>query len=636
MSGYWGAEAYYSSGGPNGEGTRYFQMDTDPNFEFTDRPGDGNTTTIEQIHMQVLNQHPEWISALADEWQNAYNLLSNIRQQLLDESNVLYNEHWKAAEARDLFMKSGPGSALAYLDEWMTAADNNRAALRALVDIVIQSRSDMNRLWTDYQNDVEDAKTVDTGTKVKVAFQIWRGWFSTTDAMREEATKAVEEQHKKYNRLAQNLAWNVAEQYFDTYGKINSGYGPPFVPMNAVLNAPHPPYVRPPSPPALPTAPPPPVPPPAPVPPALPADPQGMLRVLAPHLAPPPVPVNVPAPPVAVPLPVAVPVAVLPAVPAGVAQVPGVGANSPVGLSRSLGATGTAGLRSGILQARSAASVSAEVPGGMRAPMPPMAGRTLTSRKPPAPARSEQSTAPTPSAETEEPFARAPGGTAPPVLNSQRPGRARPGSREEFGPPARGTDLSGPPLAGRPSATPPVLTSPGATGTAVEHGAGPPPLGRGQSGGQSAPGRTLPPAQPGAPGRGRSAKQKGGPATPSGADWVGADAALADASAPVLDAPELPPTGTAVSGLEEVPKHLRTGRAAAARAARTGSPRGTVSPELATRRVTPAAANAKPAEGDRLVTDEDAFTVDTPGGGVLAKQADEPARRAEPPAALSQ
>ncbi|HEU4421340.1 MAG TPA: hypothetical protein VFR67_02235, partial [Pilimelia sp.] len=93
MAEYWGARAYYFSGGPNGEGTRY-TMPEPSNVEFTMPRGENNGTTIETIRQRLLNQHPEDISALADQWQNAYNLLSSIRAQLLDTSNTLYNEHW--------------------------------------------------------------------------------------------------------------------------------------------------------------------------------------------------------------------------------------------------------------------------------------------------------------------------------------------------------------------------------------------------------------------------------------------------------------------------------------------------------------------------------------------------------------
>ena len=95
MADYWGARALRPSGGPNGEGTRY-TMPEPFSGEFTKPPRDGNGTTIETIRQQILNQHPEDMSALADQWQNAYNLLSSIRQQLLDTSTTLYHEHWRA------------------------------------------------------------------------------------------------------------------------------------------------------------------------------------------------------------------------------------------------------------------------------------------------------------------------------------------------------------------------------------------------------------------------------------------------------------------------------------------------------------------------------------------------------------
>jgi hypothetical protein len=190
-----------------------------------------------------------------------------------------------------------------------------------------------------------------------------------------------------------------------------------------------------------------------------------------------------------------------------------------------------------------------------------------------------------------------------------------------------GTNQSGPPLAGRPTVAPPVLSSPGSSGAS---GPGP----------GVAPGKGTLGSQPPTPGRPRRAKsdRSGTPAAPAsqGAEWVGVDAARADASAPVLDAPAAPPTGAAVSGLEEVPTTLRaSGTTATGRPATAGRRRGTVPPELAARRTRPATGEpAAQADGQKIVTDEDAFVVDTPGGGVLTKQPEDKSYRVEPPAAL--
>jgi hypothetical protein len=111
----------------------------------------------------------------------------------------------------------------------------------------------------------------------------------------------------------------------------------------------------------------------------------------------------------------------------------------------------------------------------------------------------------------------------------------------------------------------------------------------------------------------------------------------------VLDTPAPPVSGAAVSGLEEVPKALRGSPWSSPPAGRPGAHPNTVAPELGTRHTRPAAETvggvpagaAGPAgDGRRIVTDEEAFSVDTPGGGVLGKRPEDRSYRAEPPTAL--
>src|SRR5262249_15822169 len=155
---YWGAYAY-SSGGPQGQGTHYFEPEYG-SISYTPKAGGNGADNIDVVNMKIMNQHPESISALADEWQNAHNLLQSIKTQLLTESNKLYNEHWKSSAAKDLFMKSGPGWTLAYLDEWLDATLSNVRALRALVGIARKSRTDMENLYKEYRKAIEEAKHV--------------------------------------------------------------------------------------------------------------------------------------------------------------------------------------------------------------------------------------------------------------------------------------------------------------------------------------------------------------------------------------------------------------------------------------------------------------------------------------------
>src|SRR5436190_10696961 len=159
---YWGAQAYYTSGGPNGAGLFYNPPPQNESVDFTQPPNTADTT-IEEIYTQISNAKPAHLSALADQWQNVYNLLTQIWAQLYNESDTLYNEHWKSSDARDVFMKWGPGQTLAYLDEWMTAALANQSALRALSGIVQDFQGQMDTLWKEYGQAVQDAQHRNAG-----------------------------------------------------------------------------------------------------------------------------------------------------------------------------------------------------------------------------------------------------------------------------------------------------------------------------------------------------------------------------------------------------------------------------------------------------------------------------------------
>jgi hypothetical protein len=628
---------------------------TGSDLDFTEPASDENVRTIETIYAQIMNQHPEDISALADQWQNAHNLLASIRQQLLDASNRLYDKAWRSAEARDAFMKKGPGETLAYLDEWMTATLNNTAALRAQVGIVTQARSNMDKLWTEYQAAVDDAKFASTGRR------FWEGFksggtlfiYDGEAGIQAAETEDVQKKHSEFNRRAQELAYQVANQYLETYSTLNGGHGPPFVPTNAVLNAiGHPPvriiYTRAPgfAYPAVGS------PHPMPIPPSTAADAQRRKQELAAlarrsreealaesrrdqqealtesqrrqqealaeaqrrqrelaelqrrqqELA------TLPTAPVA---PTAPSPVMEPARPNLVRPAPVRLSTAPIDPTTS---AGTGPLRNGVIRATANMTSAAETSAATAHPStPPMGqlpggGRRLPSQ--PAATRDQEAAHGRTSAGVTEPFGSRPSSTAPPVLRSQRSGPGGRGNREPETSSIRQASTTGLSLGG-PAAVPPVLNSPAKTSA------------------QPAPG--VPPKKP--------RRTAGKPQRPDN-EWVGTETARADASTPILDAPEAAVTGSAVSKLEEVPPSLRGGRAVRSEALIVpgpgpGLPPAEPSPRRSTSYVTqPAVIPARADDGPKIVTDEEAFSVETPGGGVLAKAQTTRSYRVEPPPAL--
>lgn len=656
MADYWGATADPNYGYSPYSGQLHYTQHEYSTQSFTpaaDR--EGNSLTIEEIEMRINNAHPERIAALADQWQNAWTLMSNVRSYVLQQSNVLYNEHWKSPEARNAFMQKGPGEALAYLDVWMEAANKNITALRHLVHITQDARDDMFQLMKDYRAALEEAKNVDLGGQLSEWFDTSRylttRWDEADDYQVEEQVNHVKED---FTRRARELAHTVGDQYFDYTGQLSAGMGPPFRPMNAVLNAPGAPP-RPNLPGGLPSV----------APSAVPPPPAPVNALNAPAPAPPPA-VAPPPPGVAPPVPVpnqppglGNPPPVAPAPPLGVAPPPLPA--PPPGIGNRFSTQPPGGLPSRVRPPGAApGSLPAPAPKAPANPgqltknafnknpgsLPPGAsqppGRTLrrpdgTGRAPGQPGRGlpgqpgqpgtskPGQNAPSPPGRGQrgaaehgerqpgapvggdEAFARPPASTTPPVLknptNDQK--RTRPGSREELRPAAYAGDGDG---SRRDGTTPPVLNSPARPA----------------------------PAAP-SPGQRRTdaARTRRKQAAEHGSEWIGAQEARADAGASVLDAPAPPPSGSRVSRLEEVPKELRsraaTKESATGRAARPGA----VSPELSKRRTDnqPTAAQADE-EARGIVTDEQAFEVQTPGGGVVTSKRDEPGYEPEQRRAL--
>jgi urease accessory protein UreE len=663
MVDYWGATADPNYGYSPYSGQLHYGQPELSSVPFTSKAGDGNSTTIEMIKTRIHNMHPEVLSALADQWLNAWTVLDNVRSYVLKESNLLHDKSWDSPKARDAFLRKGPGEALAYLDVWMEAAQKNVTALRHLVTIAQDARREIDALVAEYERKLKEAQNVDLGGRLSEWLDIGERYGTTSwdDAKKYQIQEQVQGVQKTYQQKAQELAYKIGNQHYDYTSMLSSGVGPPYRPMDAVLNspgappmpsfpggpggAPPPPAAPPALPPAAPPAPAPPTnpnslapngnPPVAPPVPAPPVKPAPTLPPTVPTSAVPPTPVLPPPPVALVPLPAPPPVLPkggpgglpskaptslppgahqgAPTVPTGRQQPPNPGqltknsfgqrsgASQPPGMNQPPGKTlrrpptpGGEGEHGG----RGVQRPGAGEHGGRGAP--PQQGRPGDRRRADRPDFAERT--PGTPIDGEEAFGRPSGNLTPPVLKNPTGdrGRTRPGSTAEL-PPSMRPGGDGSELLRRDGTAPPVLNRPGR------------------------PGESLPPATRGRDDR-RSAERDRDRKAPAGADWIGADDARAEAGSSVLDAPTLPPSGSRVSGLEEIPQGLRS-RAATrptgpARAARPG----TVSPELSKRRTTDERRDQQQVDDEArgVVTDEQAFEVQTPGGGVVTSKRDEP------------
>ncbi|GLY01588.1 hypothetical protein [Actinoplanes sp. NBRC 101535] len=675
MVDYWGTTADPNYGYSPYSGRLHYGTHQSSDEPFTSKPGSADGKTIEEIRMRIRNMHPEKIAELADHWQNAWSVMDNVRTYVLGSSNRLEAESWQSPKARDAFLGKGPGEVLAYLDVWMDAAQQNVTALRHLVQISITARADMDALWAEYERALQTAQNVDLAGQLSEWFNFSERYWTTDweDAKHWQVKQQVDETVQQFQQRAQELAYRVGNEHYEYTTLVATGVGPPYRPMDAVLNTPgNPALVTPPSlggpggvnapnpvpsggakPPALaptPVAPPatapkPPATAPTPAPaPTLPTSPPAV--VAPPAVANPPTSITPPGvvPPAVAPLPAPPP--------AFAGSPPGVGAVKPSlpgsvpSLSRppGLGTSPAAGPATSAARPPNPGQLTRNAfnRGAGGAPQSPGAGQP--------PGRSLRRPTSTPG----DPARGTPGQPGQPGRGAPRqPGRGAPGQpgrgtpvqppngqrrrgegSDDAGRRVPGTTLDGAEQFGRPGGTtPPVLKNPTGDRNRVRPGSQqemrPPSLG-GTGGDAVHREGTAPPVlqrptrtpETPAPSRGRPGRKDG--RKPAGADWIGADQARTEAGAPVIDAPAPPPSGSRVSKLEEVPKELRS--RAATRASGPGRVErpGTVAPELNRRRTSDGRDRTERDDEARgVVTDEQAFEVQTPGGGVVTSKREE-------------
>uniref|UniRef100_UPI001E300D90 hypothetical protein n=1 Tax=Actinoplanes sp. DH11 TaxID=2857011 RepID=UPI001E300D90 len=235
MGEYWGATADPNYGYSPYSGQTRYGTHPPSQIPFSAPPGPANPLTVEAVATKIRNLHPEQMAALADQWQNAWSFLADVRNFVVQQSTVLQDEHWQSPAARDAFLRRGPGEALTYLDVWMDAAQNNVTALRHLVNVSLDARRDIDQLTARYEQELRAAQNVTFGENLGSFLTSGVSWNA---ARAEEIAEDQQEIRERYRREAQTLAQRYGNQFFDYIAVISNGAGPPIQPLNAVLSQP--------------------------------------------------------------------------------------------------------------------------------------------------------------------------------------------------------------------------------------------------------------------------------------------------------------------------------------------------------------------------------------------------------------
>jgi hypothetical protein len=235
MGEYWGATADPNYGYSPYSGQEHYASHPAARTPFTSPPGPGNPLTVEIVAARIRNMHPERMAALADQWQNAWAFMASVRQFVVQQSTVLSDEHWRSPKARDAFLQRGPGEALTYLDVWMDAIQRNVTALRHLVLISQEARTEVDQLVRRYEQEMREAQAI--GFVENLGAFLTRG-VSWSAAAREDVAEDVAAVTERYRHEAQVLALKYGNQFFDYIAVVANGVGPPVQPVNGTLSGP--------------------------------------------------------------------------------------------------------------------------------------------------------------------------------------------------------------------------------------------------------------------------------------------------------------------------------------------------------------------------------------------------------------
>ncbi|MFC7480540.1 hypothetical protein ACFQX7_11455 [Luedemannella flava] len=203
---------------------------------------------IQHIRAQIKALGPGSISALADMWYNAYDLLYTVSETTRTQAEALHNGNGKFAgwssPAADEFLRWGPGATLYSLKQWQDCALNNAVGLRILsgnvhsahsrIDwawkqYVAEAQADYNKLTEGYDGPDIDSMSDEMQEKMAEISPHWRMVYQHQTAI-----------WRKWSHEAQKIAHDLSQQFYQQIQNyLIPGRGTRFEgPTNAVVNMP--------------------------------------------------------------------------------------------------------------------------------------------------------------------------------------------------------------------------------------------------------------------------------------------------------------------------------------------------------------------------------------------------------------
>ena len=224
---------------PNWKDPKYTEESDYKKYDqnFKDQAAD----TIEKVRYRIMGQDVVQIDALSQQWFAIVMIIENLGDSIFNEATALRNggnggAAW-TGPASDAFLSRGPGAALKSLDDWKSAAVTNWLGLSYLSSTVVDHQSRMTDLYDRYK-----------AAMVTAANEFGGGDPQARDAEPDMYVRWLRKSAEPWHAQAQDLEYSMAQGYWQVINShLNGGSGTIFEgPTNAVK--PDPKFMGPPPP----------------------------------------------------------------------------------------------------------------------------------------------------------------------------------------------------------------------------------------------------------------------------------------------------------------------------------------------------------------------------------------------------
>jgi hypothetical protein len=190
----------------------------------------GPSDTIEVIHKRIMALDPDAVQRLSDQWIRIVFVLNDIstlvRRTAMDLRNGGEDGHGRGwvGKGADAFLARGPGATLKSLDDWTSAARINWLGVEQLATAIITYQAKMSALWGQYKSAMANVAT-------QFSVQVWRGpavhpFHSVDDVppdMRDTFFSFVRSQEAQWSAQAQSLQSQMAKDVWSVMSEDLGG-----------------------------------------------------------------------------------------------------------------------------------------------------------------------------------------------------------------------------------------------------------------------------------------------------------------------------------------------------------------------------------------------------------------------------